>query len=368
MAISARDRDETTPLLSNSMTISSDDSLSTLPIYNNIHLIHKVIIQNIDISLTPEQLRSPEITFAIVQPLERLLAELEDVSIVYCLLLTRLHFLKERDSALSSSSLNETRGELCEVLAIKMLRHQATLGKGSSAGLLNMATALVGGFSAFQGASEDVIERIRQGEGHVGRIMTKNAGKTTALELAILGKARGFIKSQATQRIISAIWEGKVVYSSSSFLDILPDRYKYQGIRIYDIKKAPLLDHYRLRVPKYRSIIDFGAFLVLFVSFLFVIIDRRNRRETRPVSALAYSEIWFFTYALGYSLDKIASIMEHGFRVFSAGLTNGLDAMSIPFFFVAAGFRLRSVIEDDAWASDTAFAVLSCSACIMFPR
>lgn len=228
---------------------SPESLLASLPVYQSIHFIHQQIIHNVDVALTTEQLRSPEITFAIVHPLELLLAEMEDISIVYVLLLTRLHFLKERDSALASSSLNETRAELCEILAIKMLRHQAT-SKGSGAGLLAMSRALVGGFTAFQGADDEVIERVRLGEGHIGRIATSGQGKTTALELAILSKARHFIKAQATQRVIQAIWDGKIVYSSSSFLDILPDRYKHQEIRIYDLRSAPLLDHYRLRVRK----------------------------------------------------------------------------------------------------------------------
>lgn len=78
-----------------------------------------------------------------------------DISVVYALLLNRLHFIKERDSALSSSSLNATRADLCELLAIKLLRHQAG-GKGNAAGLLAMSRALVGGFTAFQGADEEV--------------------------------------------------------------------------------------------------------------------------------------------------------------------------------------------------------------------
>jgi hypothetical protein len=118
--------------------------------------VHQEIVNYVDVPLSEEQLRSPEINFAIIQPLESAFASLNDPSIVYVLLLNRLHFVQERDSALASSSLNETRAQLCEILATKLLRHQATTVKGSSAGLLAMSTALVGGFQAFQGASEEV--------------------------------------------------------------------------------------------------------------------------------------------------------------------------------------------------------------------
>ena len=143
-----------------------------------------------------DALCSPEIQFAIVQPLEAQMAQMENPAIVYVLLLVRLQFLRERDSALASSSLNETRAHLCELLAIKLLRHQATVAKGGAAGLLAMARALVGGLHAFQGAKEDVLERIKQTEGYASRVIAEGAGKTNALELAILGKARLFIKSQ----------------------------------------------------------------------------------------------------------------------------------------------------------------------------
>lgn len=122
------------------------------------------------------------------------------------LLLVRLQFLRERDSALASSSLNDSRANLCEILAIKLLRHQATTAKGPNGALLGMARSLVGGFKAFQGATDEVLERIKQKEGYASRRMEEGAGKTNALELAILGKARYFIKSQVSiSHTISAI-------------------------------------------------------------------------------------------------------------------------------------------------------------------
>lgn len=79
-----------------------------------------------------------------------------------------------------------------------------------------MSKALVGGFHVFQGASdevrtflfvqaaasspecEQVIERIRQKEGYAAGMVEQGAGELNALELAILGEARYFIKSQVT--------------------------------------------------------------------------------------------------------------------------------------------------------------------------
>ncbi|GJN91595.1 hypothetical protein Rhopal_004618-T1 [Rhodotorula paludigena] len=345
-----------------------DAQISGCNVFASVHQTFRTIQAYVDVPLSDEQMRSPEIQFAIIQPLEAMLAASNDPSIVYVLLLCRLQFIRERDSFLASSSLNETRAHLCELLAIKLLRHQATVAKGPNQGILAMARALVGGFHAFQGASDEVIERIRQREGYSNRIAAEGAGRTNALELAILGKARVFIKSQATQRVISAIYDGKITYSSSSFIDILGDRWKNKEISLYNVREAPLLDHYRLRVPKYRSLIDSLTFLVLFVSFLLVIVDRHNRHEHLPVSALSAIEIWFFVYSLGYSLDKLASIAEHGWSVYAAGLTNGLDAASVPIYVAAFVLRAHSVFTNDARASDRAYAILSIAATLLFPR
>jgi hypothetical protein len=201
---------------------------------------------------------------------------LNDPSLVYCLLVNRLHFIRQRDSALASSTLNETRAQLCELLATRVLRYQALNAATSSQGLLAMSRALVGGYNPFQGASDSVISRIRESEGFGARVLDEGAGTTNGLELAILSKSRGFIKSAATQRVITAIWTGKVIYSASPFLDILPDRFKVQKIALYKIKNAPILDHYRMRVPKYRAIIDFFSFAILFASFLAVVIARNR--------------------------------------------------------------------------------------------
>lgn len=86
------------------------------------------------------------------------------------------------------------------------------------------------------------------------------------------------------------------------------------------------------------------------------------------MSALSPLESWFFFYALAFSLEKVASVMEHGWTVYAAGLTNGLDMLAIPLFLGAFVLRIRSVLYEDMWSSDQAFAILSCAACLMFPR
>lgn len=87
-----------------------------------------------------------------------------------------------------------------------------------------------------------------------------------------------------------------------------------------------------------------------------------------PVDALSMHEKWFFFYGLGYSLDRLAGIAEHGWSVYASGLTNGLDLMTVPIIATAFVFRIHSVMSNQEWASEQAFAILSCAAVLLFPR
>lgn len=111
--------------------------------------------------------------------------------------------------------------------------------------------------------------------------------------------------------------------------------------------------------------IDVVSFAILFVSFLHVIIDRHSREEVIHMST---SELWFFFYALGYSLDRCAGIFEHGWSVFAMGLSAPLDILSVPIYIGAFALRVHSVHKMDPAMSDRAYAILSCAACLLFPR
>lgn len=59
---------------------------------------------------------------------------------------------------------------------------------------------------------------------------------------------------------------GRIIYTPTSFLDILPDHYKHKPISIYNPRKAPILNTYRLTVPRIRNLIEIFQFIVLLVS------------------------------------------------------------------------------------------------------
>lgn len=89
--------------------------------------------------------------------------------------------------------------------------------------------------------------------------------------MAIVSEAKRFIRAVPTQKVIMDIWRGKIVYSSMSFRYLIKDQYKRRPIMKYDVRTAPLLDHYRLRVPRIRAALEWTHFAILFLSYLVVI-------------------------------------------------------------------------------------------------
>jgi hypothetical protein len=120
--------------------------------------------------------------------------------------------------------------------------------------------------------------------------------KLPALEIAIISESKTFLSSSACQM---------VVYTPTSFIDILPDHYKHKPVSLYNPRKAPILNQYRLIVPRTRNYIEIGHFIILLVLFMFVMADR-------DASQFGALELVFMIYTFGFLLDMFATILEHG--------------------------------------------------------
>lgn len=200
-------------------------------------------------------------------------------------------------------SVRSTRALLCELVANRILRRFHEDNPGSQ-GLLLLAQILVGGFDPFQGASEEV----RQEQSTLSWTTKTRTGykrKLPALEIAIITESKTFLSSSACQRVVSAIYEGRVVYTPTSFIDILPDHYKQKPISLYNPRKAPMFNQYRLIVPRTRNILEICQFMILLVLFLLVMADR-------DPSTFGFMEVVFIVYTCGWVLDQFSSILEHG--------------------------------------------------------
>ncbi|WVQ93018.1 hypothetical protein IAU59_000081 [Kwoniella sp. CBS 9459] len=339
---------EMTPLLQPTSAGPSYKVLSETKVYPLIHLIRVDIMAHIDAPLTHDQLLSPESTYTIVRPLTEKYLELQNQATVFCLLLNKVQFT--RDSAqLSISTLSTSRATLCEILAIRVLR-------GWSERSLHLATVLLTPWALFQGASQEVIERAKE-EGD-DDILTDGG---TALEMAIISSSKRFIRSPSCQKVIEGIWTGRIIYSALNAHALIADNYKKKPIQMYNPHKAPLLDHYRLKVPRVRSMLEYINFLVLFTLYVIAI-------EGLDTNRLNGREMCFIIYALAFSLDKLAAIREHGLKVFSSSLVNGFDLVFMLIYAVYLGARTYGFHYHDQAALELGSDWLAIGAVLIFPR
>ncbi|KAF9454340.1 hypothetical protein P691DRAFT_754822 [Macrolepiota fuliginosa MF-IS2] len=299
--------------------------IENTPVFPIIHMIRSDIVYCIDTPLTFEALTAPDLTYSLCRPLVEKYAAIQqsgNMSVVFCLLLNRVYFL--RDENMTTVNISITRATLCEILATRVCRQ---LGGD----MYRLALTLTTTWPVYCGADPAIIAQAQQErdddlENHVGN----------AIEMAILGKAKKFIKSSACQKVINAIWSGKCVYQAQSSHSILSDTYKRNPIHFYDPHKASLLDHYRLKVPAIRSVLEYLNFLLLFILFVIAI-------EFNSVDTINVAEMTFMIYALGFSLEKIAAMQEHGIRVYFKGTWNGFDLAFVTIYCIYATLRLYGV-------------------------
>ncbi|KAL3588019.1 hypothetical protein FPOAC2_13918 [Fusarium poae] len=293
-------------------------------IFVTLHRIRKLVLASIDDPYSLEQLKSPRVNHLIVRPLVDRLYDENNYSIVYCLLANRVQFLREQSSVIGQST-SIARATLCELLAIKILRNFHD-DNPCLDGLLLLSKILVQGFDPFHGAPPEVEQYGRYPQWPI----QKRGGherKLTALELAIISESKTFASSSGCRRVIDAVYRGKIVYTPLSFVDILPNHYEYLPVSLYEPRKAPLLDHHRLAVPRTRYIIELVHYIIL--TFLYVCTMRYRDPEN-----LTGNEVVFILYSAGWVLHELAAIIEHGWMIHSQTLWSFLD-LSYTVIFMA---------------------------------
>ncbi|KAK2591248.1 hypothetical protein QQS21_011056 [Conoideocrella luteorostrata] len=281
---------------------------SHLPVYTNIHRIRRDITSVVEDYLSLEQLRDVRINVTVIRPLVDKLYELEDISIVYCLLVNRAQFLLEESYSSTRHNVNWTRATLCELIATRILRRFGEDHEGAD-GLLLLSHILVAGFEPFQNAPDHIRE---EAEAKTSWTFHRTL---PCLEVAILTESKHFLSSSTCHHVVSAIYEGRIIYTPSTFWDIIPDHYKLKPISLYDPRESPLLNQYRLIVPRNRNILEQVQFAFLLTLYIGVMLVREEGK-------LTVLEAAFAVYAFGWGLDQFATILAHGWI---HGFRLGLD-------------------------------------------
>ncbi|OAK99795.1 hypothetical protein IQ06DRAFT_294208 [Phaeosphaeriaceae sp. SRC1lsM3a] len=337
---------------------------SALQVYYNIHRIRRLVLAVIEDPYTNQQLREPRMNVLIVKPLVDRLYNEEDVSIVYCLLVNRMQFLREQQFQQHHQTVDLTRANLCELVAMKVLRRHDEESTGKT-GLLLLAQILVAPFQPFQGAPQDrypdrYMSEFRQVNDRYQQ-QGEYEGKLTALEVAIVSESKILLSSSASQKVIDAVYRGRIVYTPTTFIDIIPDHYKHKPISLYDPRKAPLLNQYRLMVPRTRNMIEVVQFIILLALYSWCMTTRRDHYLTN-------AELFFMFYGAGWVLDELASCLEHGWEVHTQELWAFLDVTFSGIFIVYLSMRIHGWVIGNEETGRQALDVLAVASPILFPR
>nr|GAT43589.1 predicted protein [Mycena chlorophos] len=328
------------------------EDVENTPVYPTVMLVRRDIIHFIDTPLTYAALTAPDLTYTLIHPLLEKYCNLQrahnNLSVVFCLLLNRVHFI--RDDNLGTAAVSQTRAMLCEILAIRVLRDHGN-------NMMDLVVLLTTSWPIYAGASPEVIAH--GSAEFVDFDPDERVGN--AIEVAIVGKSKRFLKSTSCQKVIDGIWAGRYVYQAESSHSILSDTYKRTPVHMYDPHKAPLLDHYRLKVPAIRSVLEYSNFLILFVLFVFAM-------EMCELERLNAPEVLFMVYALGFSLEKVAAMQEHGIKVYFKGTWNGFDMVLVATYWIYAFLRLYGIYHEHLWARALGIDLLAVIACLLFPR
>ncbi|ELU44278.1 hypothetical protein AG1IA_01685 [Rhizoctonia solani AG-1 IA] len=217
---------------------------------------------------------------------------------------------------------------------------------------LQLATACTTPWPIFAGAPEQVRDFAEKNADEFD--IRERVGN--AIEMAIVG----------SMPFIGVILFIKPVPITRSSL--MAQTYKLKPIHFYDPHRAPLLNHYRLKVPVIRGVLEYikwathnslrikflfsDSFVLLFV--LFVVALELNEKST-----INMPEGLFMIYGLGFVIEKLAAMQEHGIRVYSSNvryrpvLTFGLLTI------YSALERLYGIRWDEAWARELGIDILA---------
>ncbi|KAK4247227.1 hypothetical protein C7999DRAFT_32309 [Corynascus novoguineensis] len=332
---------------------------TVMSVYMMMHRIRRLVIAAIDDTYTLDELRAPHMDRQIVRPLVDRLYNPQDPAIVYCLVANRVQFLRPRSHEALHQGVHESRAILCELLAIRILRRFHEDHPGRS-GLLLLANILVSGFDPCDAAPETVRSRrpqwaIQRRGGH--------ERKLTALELAIISESKMFIKSPACQLVVDAVHRGVVVYTPLSFVDFLPDHYKYHPVSLYEPRRAPILNHRRLIVPRIRNVIELMHFALLLLLYMLTVAHYGFGAD---MDGLRLYETVFNVFAAGWVLEQFAAVVEHGWEVHAQNLWSFLDLTFVA-IYGAYGFvrAVELLVSDDTYY---ALPVLCTAAPVLLTR
>lgn len=326
--------------------------LDSIPIYSVVLDTYDLVVSRVDTSLKYEQLKSPQIHSFLIRPLVAALREDLSAGTLYALMANMLQFNKESTTNVSMSSVMATRGMICEIVAIKLLKEYSDPDD-----LMNALT-----YDFYPLAN-----------GNTGKEIIPRWQRISTLELSIKAEAKRFLSHPVVVEVLEEIWNGSVMFQSSMHKlhrvkfaneeEVIAHGYGRRGPGVrYHYENASLFKLSRLRVPRYRHFINLGSFAILLTLYVMVL-----ARQPGKFSSI---ELVFWLWSLGFILDEIVGFSDAGFTLYVMSLWNWFDLIILILLVSYAGCLFASYISEahSGYLSHIAHDLLASISIFLFPR
>ncbi|GME39745.1 Calcium channel YVC1 [Neofusicoccum parvum] len=364
------------------LPIFSAEHLDRLPIYNITHSMRLLVLQRCETTLSWDQLRSPQVSQFLVKPIQQeIRATLFSRGTLYALIANCLQFQKQGQLNPGNVGVEKTRGLICELLAMRLLKEFSTR---------ELIDALSYDFDPLQGLTPPATAT-----GRSKPITQSRLARISAVEVAIRAQAKKFLAHPLVVQQLEAIWSGTIVFHSyadslhrsptkRSFRTALNYGSMENGTRspgklddseplmpsmvrrtvtLYDPREASMFKLSRLRVPRYRQLFSTCSFAVMLGLFLAVLVSK-----SVDITAL---EVLFWFWSAGFMLDEVVGFTEQGFNLYILSVWNAFDLGILLLFVVYYVMRLYGILMPDVrkhHVADMAYDVLASTAVLLFPR
>ncbi|OZJ03209.1 hypothetical protein BZG36_04532 [Bifiguratus adelaidae] len=398
-----------------SRPVYGNRDLSKIPIAKMVHRIRQQVEDAFESPLSWSSLVSPEIDITLIRPLVVEWREEHNLASVYTWLLVRCHFLKESSSDIGNAKLFETRANVCEIVATRLLKsfpmrsliHVLTFDFSPTQGSdmsraqfspnafeqSNTTSSLPQHLKMFPHSLQDTLS-----QSSFLNHSQHEPPRMNAIEVAIEGYSKWFLANNLVQEVLNEIWQGNIVFFAAAFDEqpmtfpshrLFPAapprsmsshgrRWSRRGsnlpmvqksVSLHDNTDIRLFQLSRLRVPKYKSFVSavmFAIFIILYTVVLF----QRSKEVT-------IWEVALDLFTLGFTVDEILQFANSGATVYFENIWNMFDFAILLIFIGFFSLRMRWISynghaspPDDSplHQYDFAFDLLACNSILLWPR
>lgn len=323
--------------------------LDSIPIYNIVLEIRDLFVERIETPLKYDQLRSPQVHSFLIKPLVSACKTDLNPGTIYALLANMIQFAKESTSNVAMTGILGTRSMICEIVAIKLLKEYNED---------DLISALTFDFYPLQ--TEEVEE---QNIPRWQRIFT--------LELAVKGEAKRFLANPSVTQVLEQIWNGDIMFQKSLHkLHRIKFSNQEEAWRLglgrpgpklmYNYEDASIFKLSRLRVPRYRHLLNLGSFCGLLCIYMLVL--------AKNTPHISMSEVVFTLWSLSFIIDEIAAFTDVGFTLYFLSLWNLFDLVILVLLTSYAVLRYWAYMSGDSRIQQIAHDLLATVAIFLFPR